>query len=100
MLDEIRSDLATMSRAVATARDGLSRNEFVDIGDIGQQVQDIATKINELGPEDVMEIKPQLTALLADFKDFAEEVREKLSALADAGGNSRDAGNNDTGDDD
>jgi len=93
MLEEIRSDLATMSYAIAAARDGLSRNELVDIGDIGQQVQDIAAKINELGPEDVMEIKSQLTTLLADFKDFAEEVREKLSALAGSGGS-------DTGDDD
>lgn len=86
MLEEIRSDLVTMSKAVATARDGLTRDEFVDIGDIGQQVQAIATKVNELAPEEAVEIKPQLTGLLEEFKSFAEEVRAKLAALAAANG--------------
>ena len=66
--------------------DGLTRDEFVDIGDIGQQVQAIATKVNELAPEEAVEIKPQLTGLLEEFKSFAEEVRAKLAALAAANG--------------
>jgi hypothetical protein len=86
MLDEIRSELETMTEAVATARIGLTRNELVDIGDIGERVKDIATKVGGLGPDDAIEISSHLTNLLAEFKSFSEEVREKLASLAKANG--------------
>jgi hypothetical protein len=94
MLDEIRSDLDIMSETVATARNGLARDEFVDIGDIGQRVQEVAAKVGELGPEDAIEIKPHLTGLLEEFKSFSEEVRAKIAALAEANGQPSAAGDN------
>lgn len=94
MLEKIRSDLISMSDAVVTAREGLARNEFVDIGDIGQRVQNIATQVSDLTPEDAIEIKPHLMGLLEEFKNFSEEVRAKLAVLAETNGALPAAGEN------
>lgn len=86
MLEEICSDLQTMTAAVASAREGLTRNEFIDIGDVGARVKDVAERVGGLGPDDAAEIKPHLTDLLEEFRRFSEDVRAKLNLLAEANG--------------
>lgn len=86
MLEEIRSDLQTMTAAVASAREGLTRNEFIDIGDVGERVKNVAEKVGGLGPDDAAEIKSHLTDLLEEFRLFSEDVRAKLTLLSEASG--------------
>ena len=78
---EIVADLSAMSDLIATARDGLSRNELMNLEGIQAKLTDVVESITDLPPEDAIEMKPLLSGLLTDFKEFSEEVNAKLSEL-------------------
>jgi hypothetical protein len=79
--NDVRRDLAVVAELIATARAALMRNELIDLTDIPEKVRSVAGAITDLAPEDAAEMRPLLTELLSEFKDFSGEVREKIAAI-------------------
>ena len=82
--EEILTDLDSMSTLISTAREGLSRNELIDLEGLEARVRGIVESITDLEPEEAVDMRPLLVELLTDFKDFAEEVQSKLTMLQSA----------------
>lgn len=79
--EEIVTDLNSMSELIAIARTGLTRNQLVEISDIQERIQSVVESITDLPPEDAVEMKPVLLALMSDFQEFAKEVEAKINEL-------------------
>jgi len=69
----------------------LLKGELVGIDDVNKRIDKHCLEIAELEPDDAVEIKPALDALLADMQTFAQEiayVQNKVSEiLAEQGTN-------------
>lgn len=82
--ETILAELTKMSDIIATARDGLTRNELIQIEDVEGKVRGMVDSIAELPPEDAIEMRPPLVALLENFQAFATEVQAKISEISTA----------------
>jgi hypothetical protein len=78
---DLRRDFAVLAEQIAQARIGLTRNELIDINEIPEKVRVLAGAITDLAPEEASEMRPLLMELLSEFKDFSNEVREKIAAI-------------------
>jgi hypothetical protein len=79
--NDVRRELAVVAEQIANARAALMRDELIDLTDIPEKVRSVAGAITDLAPEDAAEMRPLLTELLSEFRDFSGEVREKIAAI-------------------
>ena len=79
--NDVRRDLAVVAEQIASARAALMRNELIDLAGIPEKVRSVAGAITDLAPEEAAEMRPLLTALLSEFREFSGEVREKIAAI-------------------
>jgi hypothetical protein len=84
--------MSELSDLITAARGQLEHNELVMIKDINVRVQRMVESITELPPEQAIDLKTQLVALLNDFKSFSEEMQSKISEISDADAAKEDAG--------
>lgn len=83
--NDVRRELAVVAEQIANARAALMRDELIDLTDIPEKVRSVAGAITDLAPEDAAEMRPLLTELLSEFRDFSGEVREKIAAIQGTG---------------
>jgi len=84
--EEIETELAAVAEAIGNARAALSRNEIVEMTEIPERMRNVANAITDLPPEDAIELRPSLSNLLTDFKNFAEELKSKIGEIQAAAG--------------
>ncbi len=84
--DAIHQDLAAVAELIAVARSALSQDQLVDIGEIPEKIRAVMGSITDLPPDDAVELRPLLIALLTDFKSFSTEVTAKISDIEASGG--------------
>lgn len=83
--EDLEKELAIVADAIVTARAALARNEIAQINEIPEKIRTVANAITDLPPEDAIELRPVLADLLADFKEFAEELNTKIGEIEAAG---------------
>lgn len=88
----ILGDLDQMSDLVTSAREGLRRDELVDVSGINEQMQQVVESINDLPVEDLLDIRPALQNLLTEFQDFSKEVEQKIAEIGAAAEADTEAG--------
>jgi len=81
---EIETELNAIAETIGAARAALARNQILEIREIPERMREVAGAITDLAPEDASEMRPPLLHLLADFKDFAEELRSKIQEIETA----------------
>ena len=79
--DNIQAELIAVAEMIGNARAALMRNEIVEMRDIPGRMRDVANSITDLAPEEASEMRPPLVKLLADFKEFAEELKSKIDEI-------------------
>jgi len=72
--EEIQSGLSALKAEVANAREKLLKGELIVIEDVNKRIDSHCLAIADLEPDDAIEIKPILDALLADMQTFAQEI--------------------------
>jgi len=72
--EEIQSGLNALKTEVANAREKLLKGELIVIEDVNKRIDQHCLAIADLEPDDAIEIKPILDALLIDMKTFAQEI--------------------------
>ncbi len=82
--EAIISEMREISDLISAARTGLDQDELVMIKDINGRVQGMVESITELAPEQAIELRPRLVALLDEFKSFSEAMQIKISEVAAA----------------
>lgn len=90
--EAIVSEMDELSALISAARDRLAQNELIMIKDINGRVQGMVESITELPPEQAIELRSRLVALLDDFKAFSEQMQSKIAEIADAETAREDAG--------
>ncbi len=90
--EAILSEMDELSDLISAAGDRLDHNELIMIKDIHGRVQGMVESITELPPEQAIELRPRLVALLDDFKSFSEKMQSKISEISDADTAKEDAG--------
>lgn len=88
---EIEAELAAVADMIGNARAALTRNEILEIKDVPGRMRDVADAITDLPPEEASQMRPPLVQLLADFKEFAEELKSKIEEIEAANGASEGA---------
>lgn len=82
--DDIQAGLNTLKDEVANAREKLLKGELIVIEEVNNRIDGHCLAIAELEPDDAIEIKPVLDALLKDMQTFAQEiayVQDKVSEI-------------------
>jgi hypothetical protein len=79
--DDVRRDLAVVAEQIANARAALTRNELVDLTGIPDKVRSVSGAITDLVPDEAAEMRPLLIALLSEFKEFSDDVRNRIAAI-------------------
>lgn len=90
--EAIVSEMDELSDLISAARDRLAQNELIMIKDINGRVQGMVESITQLPPEQAIELRSRLVALLDDFKAFSEQMQSKIAEIADAETAREDAG--------
>ena len=90
--EAIVSEMDELSALISAARDRLAQNELIMIKDINGRVQGMVESITELPPEQAIELRSRLVALLDDFKAFSEQMQSKIAEIAESETATEDAG--------
>ena len=80
---EILAKIAELSEEVAGAREALLKGELVSIDRVHDRIEAQCQSIVELEPEDAVDVKPKLDALLDDLKLFSEEIEYVQAKVAE-----------------
>ncbi len=82
--EDIQAGLNELMGEVANAREKLLQGELLMIEEVNKRIDGHCLAIAELEPDDAVEIKPVLDALLADMQTFSQEidyVQNKVSEI-------------------
>ncbi len=90
--EAILSEMGELSDMILAARDRLKHNELIMIKDINSRVQAMVESITDLPPEQAIELRSRLVALLDDFKSFSEQMQSKITEISEANTAKEDAG--------
>ena len=89
--DEIISEIEALRSIVAMGKDKLKEGQYLDMDMIQAKVDNACEEVAELSPEDAIEVRDPLNALLDDLKAYADYVasdspEEAQGSNAEAGG--------------
>ena len=89
--DEIISEIAALHSIVALGKDKLKEGQYLDMDMMQARVDNACEEVAELSPEDAIEVRDPLNALLDDLKAYADYVAsdpaaEAQESNAEAGG--------------
>lgn len=82
--EDIQAGLNELMGEVANAREKLLQGELIMIEEVNKRIDGHCLAIAELEPDDAVEIKPVLDALLEDMQTFSQEidyVQNKVSEI-------------------
>jgi hypothetical protein len=82
--EDIQAGLNVLKDEVTNAREKLLKGELIVIEEVNNRIEGHCQAIAELEPDDAIEIKPLLDALLDDMQTFAQEiayVQNKMSEI-------------------
>jgi len=82
--EDIQAGLNELMDEVTNAREKLLKGELIVIEEVNERIDGHCQAIAELEPDDAIEIKPTLDALLEDMQTFAQEiayVQNKVSEI-------------------
>jgi hypothetical protein len=82
--EDIHAGLSELMVEVKNAREKLLQGELIVIDNVNQRIDGHCLAITELEPDDAIEIKPVLDALLNDMQTFSQEisyVQNKVSEI-------------------
>ena len=82
--DELLSHISDLSAIITAARNGLVKDEAVDLEGVDEKVRQACSAVSDLPPDDALEVQPALRTLLDDLQNLSEELRQKISALSGA----------------
>ena len=88
--DEIISEIESLRSIVAMGKDKLKEGQYLDMDMIQAKVDNACEEVAELSPEDAIEVREPLNALLEDLKDYADYVTS--DPAAEAQGSNAEAG--------
>ena len=72
--DEIISEIEALRRIVAMGKDKLKESQYLDMDMMQAKVDNACEEVAELSPEDAIEVRNPLNALLDDLKAYADYV--------------------------
>ena len=79
--EELLSRIGDLTSVVISAREGLAKDEVVDMEGIDEDVREACSAITDLSPDDAIAVRPHLTELLEGLQNFSGELQEKLTAI-------------------
>ena len=88
--DEIISEIEALRRIVAMGKDKLKEGQYLDMDMMQAKVDNACEEVAELSPEDAIEVRDPLNALLDDLKAYANDVTS--DPAAEAQGSNAEAG--------
>ena len=88
--DEIISEIKALRSIVALGKDKLKEGHYLDMDMMQAKVDNACEEVAELSPEDAIEVRDPLNALLDDLKAYAEYVTS--NPAAEAQGSNAEAG--------
>ena len=72
--DEIISEIGALRSIVAMGEDKLKEGQYLDMDILQAKVDNACEEVAELSPEDAIEVRDSLNALLDDLKAYANCV--------------------------
>ncbi|MEE2688374.1 MAG: hypothetical protein VX430_03005 [Pseudomonadota bacterium] len=69
--DEIISEIDSLRSIVAMGKDKLKEDQYIDMNLMQEQVDITCKEVAELSPEDAIEVREPLNALMEDLKSYA-----------------------------
>ena len=88
--DDIISEIEVLRSIVAMGKDKLKEGQYLDMDMIQARVDNACEEVAELSPEDAIEVREPLNALLDDLKAYADSVTS--DPAAEAQGSNAEAG--------
>ena len=88
--DEIISEIGSLRSIVAMGKDKLKEGQYLDMEMMQAKVDNACEEVAELSPEDAIEVREPLNALLDDLKAYADYVTS--DPAAEAQGSNAEAG--------
>ncbi len=80
--DELLSHIHDLSGIITAARNGLSKDEAVNLEGVDEKVRLACSAVSDLPPDEAVEVQPALRSLLEDLQHLSEELRDKISTLS------------------
>ena len=89
--DEIISEIGALRSIVAMGEDKLKEGQYLDMDMMQAKVDNACEEVAELSPEDAIEVREPLNALLDDLKTYADSItsdsaEKAQESNAEAGG--------------
>jgi len=72
--DEIISEIGALRSIVAMGKDKLKEGQYLDMDMMQAKVDNACEEVAELSPEDAIEVREPLNALLDDLKTYADSI--------------------------
>jgi len=87
---DLLNDINAMAAEVGTAMEKLESNEIVTLEGIEPRIREVMEAVADLPPDDAVDMRPALVALLEKMEFFSTSLQEKIDQLrieeADAAG--------------
>ena len=79
---ELLTELSDIASAVSEARRCLEGDDTIVLDNIGSRIEQSCRSVVDLPPDDALEVRPILSSLLDDLKDFSVELQSKVHSLS------------------
>ncbi len=80
---ELFSELSDIASAVSEAQKSLEGDDdFIILRGIDSRIEESCRSVVELPPDDALEVRPVLSSLLDDLKNFSVELETKVNTLS------------------
>ena len=80
--DDIISEIEALRSIVAMGKDKLKEGQYLDMDMMQAKVDNACEEVAELSPEDAIEVREPLNALLDDLKTYADSITSDSSEKA------------------